>query len=107
MVSVKDYGAVGDGVADDTAEIQAAINAASSIYFPTGTYIVSASLTIPSNRMLHGDGAASILKKSAETAGRVLINSDATNGNSGITIESVSTAAAPLQATLLKRTRST
>jgi hypothetical protein len=38
-VSVKDFGAVGDGVADDTAAIQAAISSgAKAINFPTGTY---------------------------------------------------------------------
>ena len=44
-VSVKDFGAVGDGVADDTAAIQAAINAipagGSLIFEPTKTYNVS------------------------------------------------------------------
>ena len=43
FVSVKDFGAVGDGVTDDTAAIQAAINWASSskrevIFFPSGRY---------------------------------------------------------------------
>jgi len=33
-VSVKDFGAVGDGVADDTAAIQAAVNAHLKVYFP-------------------------------------------------------------------------
>lgn len=42
-VSVKDFGAVGDGVTDDTAAIQAAINYVSNstfrgVYFPAGTY---------------------------------------------------------------------
>lgn len=45
-VSVKDFGAVGDGVADDTVAIQAAINAVfaaggGTVYFPSGTYLVS------------------------------------------------------------------
>jgi hypothetical protein len=45
------YGAVGDGVTDDTAAIQAAINAGRSakggtILFPPGVYIVNSGLTI-------------------------------------------------------------
>lgn len=41
-VNVKDYGAVGDGVADDSAAISAAIRAAGggSVIFPVGTYLV-------------------------------------------------------------------
>jgi len=46
FVSVKDFGAVGDGVTDDTAAIQAAINSAAAtnigkVYFPAGHYIVT------------------------------------------------------------------
>ena len=44
-VSVKDFGAVGDGVTDDTAAIQGAISgvdAGTKIFFPEGTYVVGA-----------------------------------------------------------------
>ena len=41
-VSVKDFGAVGNGVTDDTAAIQAAIDVnAGGLFFPKGTYVVS------------------------------------------------------------------
>lgn len=43
--SVKAYGAVGDGVTDDTAAIQAALNAGGDIYFPAGRYKVTSQLT--------------------------------------------------------------
>jgi hypothetical protein len=43
-VSVKDFGAVGDGVADDTAAIQAALNTAHSVFLPQGTYKITSQL---------------------------------------------------------------
>jgi hypothetical protein len=48
VVNVKDFGAVGDGDADDTAAIQAAINAGGnrSVYIPQGTYKVTDKITI-------------------------------------------------------------
>lgn len=48
--NVMDYGAVGDGVTDDTVAIQAAINAVGKtgeVVFPTGTYVVSNSIILP------------------------------------------------------------
>ncbi len=48
-VNVKDFGAVGDGVTDDTAAIQAAIDSLGSsgaVYFPKGEYIVSDDLVV-------------------------------------------------------------
>lgn len=51
-VNVKQFGAKGDGVTDDTAAIQAAITATlstlgGSLYCPNGTYLISSELSIP------------------------------------------------------------
>ena len=61
-VSVKDFGAVGDGVTDDTAAFTAAISAAPStgqrIYVPAGTYLISSKLTLNKEILLFGDGCS-------------------------------------------------
>jgi len=57
-VSVKDFGAVGDGVTDDTAAIQKALNYASLIFaivfLPAGSYRVSTGITVPAGVTLLG-----------------------------------------------------
>jgi hypothetical protein len=45
-VSVKDFGAVGDGVADDTAAFTAARAVTNRYYVPSGTYLVDASPSV-------------------------------------------------------------
>lgn len=55
-VSVKDFGAVGDGVADDTVAIQDALDASFSVYIPAGNYALSAALTVPANTTVYGEG---------------------------------------------------
>jgi hypothetical protein len=45
-VSVKDFGAVGDGVADDTAAIQAAIDNHGFAFVPAGTYLISSPIVL-------------------------------------------------------------
>ena len=58
-INVKQFGAVGDGVADDTAAIQAAINyGASKIEIPKGTYIFTNIIINPSLREFIGSGSA-------------------------------------------------
>ena len=61
-LSIKDYGAKGDGITDDTDAIQRAINDRwntmnfSSIFFPAGTYNISNTIYIRPNVSLIGDG---------------------------------------------------
>jgi hypothetical protein len=59
VVSVKDFGAVGDGVADDTVAFQAALDSGAAVYVPTGTYLIRSSLQLPSVLMIYGDGLTS------------------------------------------------
>ena len=59
IISVKDFGAVGDGVADDTVAIQAAHNAARQVVYPVGTYKISSSITLGSGAIIIGQGTGS------------------------------------------------
>lgn len=64
-LDVKDFGAKGDGVTNDTTAIQNALNAASQqeLYFPNGTYMVNATLIVKTKTVLTGEnGEASIIK---------------------------------------------
>jgi hypothetical protein len=66
-ISVKDFGAIGDGIVDDTVAIQAAITAtdANTLYFPAGTYLVTSTLTQLQSQAWVGEGGqrATTIKK--------------------------------------------
>jgi len=66
-VNVLDYGAVGDGVADDSDAIIAALLASKNVFMPTGVYIVSKTIVVGSNGKLFGEGGknAATIKASA------------------------------------------
>lgn len=49
IASVKDYGAVGDGITDDTAAIQAACDSGKDVFFPRGTYLISEAIAVTTN----------------------------------------------------------
>jgi Pectate lyase superfamily protein len=61
-LSVKWFGAKGNGMCNDSKAIQATVNAG-DIFFPPGTYLVDAITYLPSNRLIEGAGAASVLKR--------------------------------------------
>lgn len=76
-VSVKDFGATGDGTTDDTAALQLAINSgASQLHWPAGTYMVgSVGLTGVSNQEWIGDGnGATTVKLSATPTNNYLVS---------------------------------
>lgn len=56
-VNVKDFGATGDGVTDDTAALQAAFTAGGggTIYLPAGTYYITSSLPITNSTRILGE----------------------------------------------------
>lgn len=67
VVSVKDFGAAGDGVTNDTTAIQSAINSgAKTLYFPAGIYLVT-SLTLVSNQKWLGAGKFSSILSWAQS----------------------------------------
>ncbi|HEY5668023.1 MAG TPA: glycosyl hydrolase family 28-related protein [Candidatus Saccharimonadales bacterium] len=94
--NVRDYGAKGDNVTDDTASIQAAINALPAgggvVWLPAGRYIIAGTLTIPNDiavtlqgaGMGNPSGAYGTKLKRSGTG--LMINAVAT-GSSNITLD--------------------
>ena len=84
--NVRDYGAVGDGSADDTVAIQAAITAAALsggrrgvVYLPAGRYKTTAVLTVPGSLgfTMQGDGewASQIIYSGTAGVDVLIVNS--------------------------------
>ncbi len=90
-ISVKAYGAAGDGATDDTAALQAAITASlnSAIYFPTGTYKITSGLTSTDAIRMYGDGmSASIINANFASPGTGMFIVDSTSfGYIGVYIQ--------------------
>ena len=77
VVSVKDFGAVGDGVADDTAAVQAALNSGSAgVYVPKGVYGIGSQMTVPASVTVYGDGSGSEFKMLASLDTMFSVNGD-------------------------------
>lgn len=70
--TVRDFGAVGDGKADDTAAFQAAIKAAPLVRVPAGTYKVSQIQLVTGTNLVGEDRAATVIQDSG--AGGLLVD---------------------------------
>jgi len=75
IANVKDFGAVGDNVADDTSAFTAAISAAEltggAVYIPTGIYKITSTLTISAKMKMYGE--ANVSHNITDTLGSVIM----------------------------------
>jgi len=85
-ISVKDFGAVGDGVTDDTNSIQNALaylnstNNGGTLYFPPGNYVTTKALQLRRGVIIKGAGLV------ATTITRTNLTPETIDGNSYITV---------------------
>lgn len=104
FVNVKALGAVGNGVADDTAAINSAINGAAGtiVFFPPGTYKVSTINATPASVMLMGsDPSSTIIRSTVTGAGASALTFADTTASSlkvvdGLTLSFAALSASPL-----------
>ncbi|URN82943.1 glycosyl hydrolase family 28-related protein [Acetobacterium wieringae] len=100
-VSVKDFGAKGDGVTNDTAAIQNAINDASSknvtLTIPAGTYVVTSQLEVKNNTRISGYGATLYMAPQPSAVANILWSNPASYISNvtleGLTLQSQNTIA--------------
>ncbi len=89
METIKKYGAVGEGKRDELSALQTAIDKEEELYFPKGTYVVSDTIKVPSDRKLVFEKGAVVLLKAATKRKRgdfLLTNKNTETGDKNITI---------------------
>ena len=78
FVSALDFGAVGNGLNDDTTAIRAAVTASRAVFFPAGyTFRITAEIVVPDNTVLFGEGSIFVDQTTYVRAFRI-------NGNSTV-----------------------
>ena len=70
-VSVLDYGAAGDGILDDTAAFQNALNTGEDVLLPAGSYRISSVIISKDDQKIFGDNAV-IISETKELSNNLL-----------------------------------
>lgn len=77
-VSVRDFGATGDGSADDSEAFRKALAAtAGEVLVPPGTYLIG-DVAVPDGRMIRGEGVASIIRCQPQAEAALVLGNDCT-----------------------------
>jgi hypothetical protein len=88
-VSVRDFGAVGNGITDDTGAIQDALDTGKSVFFPEGTYRTTATLNVATvGQKVTGAGQRLTIISADSLTGAVIRFKRSYHQCSGLTITS-------------------
>ena len=101
MVNVMSYGATGNGVTDDTAAFQTAINTGHSVYAPKATYKISGTLTL-GTQLLYGDGIDQTILKASTGAQNTIAVNPLYPGHGGIRDLSLDNSVTPTSGSAIK-----
>lgn len=67
FISVKDFGAAGDGLTDDSLAIQQALAAHDAVFVPAGRYLISNTIALAAYQSLIGIGQRSVIECQADS----------------------------------------
>lgn len=90
MINVRDFGAYGDGITDDTIALRTAFNSVpeigGTVYVPAGVYMVSSYFSLKSKTHLKGAGAGTIFKRTDSGVDTIFFSETVND----VTIDSIS-----------------
>jgi len=90
FVSVKDFGAKGDGTTDDTTAFQNAINTGKPVYVPKATYKITDTLTLNAGyRSLIGDEAMPVIEMHTDNKSAIAITEPSSGLNEYSRVENL------------------